>query len=136
MPNFGTKSKRILTELHPYLQEILLQVIEEIDFSIICGCRSRNDQERAFREHVSKLHYPYSKHNTIPSLAVDIIPYPTRWDDEKEFHKLAKVVICIANGMGYPVIWGGDWDGDGDTTDQTFNDLAHLQLKEVPNDMA
>ena len=33
-----------------------------------------------------------------------------------------------AKFMNVSLRWGGDWDGDGDRTDQTFNDLMHWEL--------
>jgi len=35
-------------------------------------------------------------------------------------------VYAYANGLR--LRWGGDWDMDGDLTDQTFDDLFHLEL--------
>jgi len=35
----------------------------------------------------------------------------------------------IAHQMGVKVIWGGDWNGDGETKDNNFDDLVHIELK-------
>jgi len=41
---------------------------------------------------------------------------------------LAGVMLNAAQEMGIRVRWGGDWDGDGSTKDQTFHDLGHYEL--------
>jgi hypothetical protein len=37
---------------------------------------------------------------------------------------------AIAQEEGFHIRWGGDWDGDGDLTDQQFDDLFHIEVKE------
>ncbi len=80
--------------------------------------------------------FPLSSHNKVDkdrnpeSLGVDLAPFPLYWDSDREqFLILAGLIIGIALGMGYEVIWGGDWDKDFDFKDQKFNDLAHFTLK-------
>ena len=36
----------------------------------------------------------------------------------------------IAKQMGINIRFGGDWDSDGDTKDNNFDDLVHVELKE------
>jgi peptidoglycan L-alanyl-D-glutamate endopeptidase CwlK len=37
--------------------------------------------------------------------------------------------ILYKKGMiEHHIRWGGDWDGDQDFRDQTFDDLAHFEL--------
>jgi len=33
-----------------------------------------------------------------------------------------------AQSLGYPLRWGGDWDGDTETNDNRFDDLVHFEL--------
>ena len=30
--------------------------------------------------------------------------------------------------LGIRLRWGGDWDGDNELRDQTFNDLVHFEV--------
>lgn len=39
-------------------------------------------------------------------------------------------VLATAEQMGIKVISSGDWDGDTQVNDQTFNDLFHFELIE------
>lgn len=109
-----------------------------MDFSVTCGVRSKEDQDKAFREKKSKVRYPNSKHNLKPgqewSLAVDIIPYfpnPNKrydWNDLLAFARLAGVIFAVAHRHGIELRWGGDWDMDFQSLDQDFNDLPHFEL--------
>jgi hypothetical protein len=49
------------------------------DISVACGHRNEADQNREFAEGDSKLQWPKSKHNTLPSRAVDVWPHPVDW---------------------------------------------------------
>jgi hypothetical protein len=89
------------------------------------------------------------------SRAVDVVPYPIDWAFEKNiiryvgvglgrtkkldmnvvhnierWFKFGGKVLGIAQQMGIPLIWGGDWDGDNCMSDQRFDDLPHFQLKD------
>lgn len=128
MPSFGARSIIRKRECHPLLQHILDEVIKEIDFTILVGYRNREAQNRAYVDGRSKLKWPNSKHNAKPSIAVDVAPWPIDWDDVDRFFELAEAFKKKADELGIDIRWGGDWDGDGDYTDQTFNDYCHFEL--------
>lgn len=129
MASFGKQSKRILKNLHPKLQDVLLQTIHFYDFKIISGVRGEVEQNQLYRSGLSKKQYPNSKHNTDPAIAVDIAPYPVDWDDTERFYFLAGIVRAASHQMGITLRWGGDWDSDDDLHDQTFMDLGHFELE-------
>jgi hypothetical protein len=126
--HFGKTSKERLETCHPLLQEILNEAIKYVDFSVLCGERGEAEQEAAVESGASKLNYPDSKHNSSPSLAVDVAPYPIDWDDIKRFAFLQGILIGIAMQKGIKVRSGVDWDSDGDITDHKFMDWPHLEL--------
>lgn len=137
MPSFGPRSKELRAQVHKSLRDILDLAIEVTDFKIITGWRSEEEQERLFREGKTKVRWPNSKHNTSPSLAVDVAPYPIDWDGPhatKKFAFLAGVMFGIAHMKGIKLRWGGDWDGDGQMRDQSFHDLPHLELAKAPDE--
>ena len=145
MPSFGTTSRRRLDTIDGRLVKVLEAAIEVYDFSVLCGHRNKKDQDAAYNSRRSKVQWPNSKHNTLPSLAVDIAPYPVRWPslpknptsadaaryekDMGRFRFLAGLVVGIGASMGYSIRWGGDWDRDGDWDDQSFNDLPHFEVR-------
>lgn len=103
-------------------------MVELQDCSIIKGHRGKAEQEIAFLGGKSKLNFPQSKHNKLPSLAVDVQPYPYYEGDLKRWFKFAGVVMAVAELEGVKLRWGGDFNMNGDYSDQTFIDLFHWEL--------
>lgn len=130
MPKFGEQSLKRLDTCDERIQKVLNEVIKHYDFMILEGTRTVEQQQQYYKEGKSKLDgiNKKSKHQSYPSLAVDIAPYPIDWNDSKRFYYLAGLVIATANSMGIKLRWGGDWDSDGDFKDNTFNDLPHFEL--------
>lgn len=127
---FSLFSESKLKTCHPYLREVLQAAILVYDFRILEGHRTEEEQSDAFFKGHSKVMWPDSKHNSLPSKAVDIAPYPIDWNDKVRFYFLAGIVKGIARLKGINIRWGGDWDSDGDFKDQTFDDLVHFELIE------
>ena len=136
MPSFGTASLANITTCHPDLQLLFSVVVEKFDCSVICGHRGEAAQTAAYESGNSQVEYPNSKHNSYPSMAVDVAPYPVDWDDIHRFYYFAGQVMAIAamlyekGEMEHKVRWGGDWDGDTQVKDNKFNDLVHFELIE------
>lgn len=130
MPNFSDSSLSKLNTVDPRLIEVAHEVIKLVDFSVIEGHRGEKKQDQMFREGRSKLKWPASKHNRYPSLAIDVVPYPIDWLNRERFYYIAGMFIAIAAERGIKLRYGGDWDGDGLTDDQTFYDLPHLEIVE------
>ncbi len=129
MPSFSKASSDRLESCHPDLQKVFEKVVENFDCSIIQGHRSEEEQNEYFRTKRSKVQYPNSKHNSKPSMAADVSPYPIDWKDEKRFYFFAGYVLGVAFSMGIKLRWGGDWDSDKDLNDQNFMDLVHFEVK-------
>ena len=130
MPRFGRTSKTRLAECHPDLQRLFNEVIKTFDCTILCGTRNEEDQNKAFDEGRSKVRFPDGKHNSSPSLAVDVAPWPIDWEDIRRFYLFAGYVRRTAEELGIKVRGGHDWDGDFNIDDQSFNDSPHWELKE------
>ena len=132
MPSFSRISEARLLTAHPDLQELFKEVIKELDFSVLYGHRDEDDQAEAFRTGASTKRWPDSKHNQVPSLAVDVAPFPVDWNDLARFARLAGYVERVAWEKAIPIRWGGDWDQDGWTKDERLVDMPHFELmKEV-----
>lgn len=120
MPKFSGSSKRKLEECDNRLQTVMNEAIKYYDFSVICGHRGKTEQNTAyFSGHSEKL-WPNSRHNKIPSLAVDIAPYPIDWSNTKRFYELAGVIKTVAKQLKIKIQWGGDW--------KSFKDYPHWQV--------
>lgn len=130
MPQFSLISEQRLSTCDERLQKILREAIKHVDFSIACGHRSKEEQDDAFRRKASKLQWPQSKHNRLPSKAVDILPWPLSWTDTHRFARLMGTVECIAKQQGVKVRFGLDFDRDGYTEDEKFLDFPHVEIDE------
>lgn len=61
--------------------------------------------------------------------AVDIIHSTKGWNlTEKAWDLIGHIGFEVAKRRSIPVVWGGDWDGDGDKHDQKLYDPAHWEL--------
>lgn len=129
MPSFGKRSKEKLATLHPDLQKILNIAIKYVDFTILEGHREKEIQDMYYEQGKSKVQFPNSKHNSSPSEAVDVAPYPIDWEDHDRFRALAFFIKGIGASNGITLRLGADWDGDFTAKDQTFHDLPHIELK-------
>jgi len=130
MAKFGQKSLLQLRTCHPDLVEILNEAIKYFDFSILDGHRDKITQNALMKAGKSKLEYPKSRHNQIPSLAVDIVPYPVDWTDSRRFAVLAGIIYGIAWRKGIKIRWGGNWSRDmvNGFRKNNFDDLPHFEI--------
>ena len=128
MPSFGKSSQDKLATCDPRLQKVFNEVVKYFDCTVIEGHRGEEAQNKAFAEGKSKLKYPQGKHNKIPSLAADVLPYQIDWNDTNRMRYFAGFVVGIAATMGIKLRWGGDWNQNTELKDNSFNDLPHFEL--------
>ena len=128
MPSFSEKSLARLTTCDPHLQQVFQQVVQDFDCTIIEGHRNEERQNRMVDEGKSQVRWPDGKHNTEPSLAVDVCPYPVVWDDRERQTLFAGYVLATAKCMGIDLRWGGDWNRDTEVRDNSFDDLVHFEI--------
>ena len=125
MFRFGKKSKERLKGVDARLVSVLNELIKIMDVTIIEGVRSSERQEELLKQGLSKV--KYSKH--MEGKAVDLAPYPIDWDDLERFYYMGGMIRGIGKELGINVRWGGDWDSDGETKDNGFDDLVHVELR-------
>lgn len=152
---YGSSSLKNLAQCSESLQAILFEHSKYYNSSVVCGHRGEVAQDDAYDSGVSKLQWPDSEHNSIPSNAFDIYPWSTTYGSlttdpacvdriarmaglaytsqatayvTQQYYMQAQSIMICAKILGFKVRWGGDWDGDLDTLDQTFHDLGHFEL--------
>ena len=130
MPSFNARSNEKLETCHVDLQRLFRYVVGYFDCSVLCGHRGMDEQNALFHAKPPKttLQWPDGKHNSLPSLAVDVAPFPINWNNLKRFYYFGGFVKGISGLMGIDIRWGGDWDSDTLISDQSFNDLPHFEL--------
>jgi peptidoglycan LD-endopeptidase CwlK len=130
MPKFSSTSATKLGTCVFELREIFEEAVEEFDCTVLCGHRDQEAQDKAFETGRSKVQWPNGKHNTTPSLAADVAPYPIDWKDRERLTFFAGYVKGIAKARNVDIRWGGDWDSDTETRDNRFDDLVHFEILE------
>ena len=121
MNQFSKRSLDNLKDLHPDLRKILFSAIKITDFSVICCYRAEHEQNKLHDEGMTHVRFPHSNHNQLPSLAVDIAPYPSLYQStDKQWNDLAVVIKHYANLYSTAITWGGDWP--------SLTDKPHFQL--------
>ena len=130
MPSFSDKSISKLAHCDARLQRVFHEVVRNFDCTILEGHRDKERQNRMVEEGKSQVRWPDGKHNTVPSMAVDVTPYPVVWDDRERQTLFAGFVLATAKAMDIDLRWGGDWDRDTEVRDNTFDDLVHFEIVE------
>ena len=153
MYRFSSRSKANLATCSKNIQDLFNQIIKDFDCTIVEGHRNQERQEKMFLTGRSKARWGQSKHNTLPSEAVDVVPYlrGIDWRGEYDLMKairnndmasnimsivhnierwtyFAGVVVGTAKTMGINMRWGGDWYRDTNLADQIFDDWPHYEL--------
>jgi len=125
---FSKTSKARLETCHLFIQDWLSEIIKWRDCTVAWGHRGEKDQNEMFAEGLSKCRYPDSKHNSNPSLAVDVYPYANGRminGDEKGDEVLIAGFIGFAQAVaairGIPIQSASEW--------KNFKgDLGHWEL--------
>lgn len=136
---FGANSAARISTCDPRIRIVLAAFIQTtpVDATIVCGARLKAEQNAWFVAGWSKVQWPDSKHNVgegaprALSHAFDFAPWingTIDWEDEGSFYSMAGAIIYEARRQGIILRYGGDWNRNGLTEDQSFMDLGHLEL--------
>lgn len=140
---YGGRSVSRLETCHPALQEIADEALARspYDITIIHGLRGKEAQNTLYASNASTKMWPNSRHNKSNddviidphaySDALDFAPWVNNtiyWNDTHIFAVIAGCFFAAASAVGYKIRWGGDWDMDGQSTDQRLMDWGHIEL--------
>jgi len=125
MPRFGKRSRERMRGVDSRLINVMNELIKLMDVTIIEGLRTKERQEELVAKGASKT--KFSKH--IEGKALDLSPYPIDWENRDGFYYMGGMIRGIAQQLGYDIRYGGDWDSDGQTKDNNFDDLVHIEIK-------
>jgi hypothetical protein len=127
MAKFSKLSQERLSQCHPDLQKLFNEVVKHYDCIILCGHRGEKEQNDAFSKGFSKLKFPKSKHNKLPSMAVDVARVPLNWNDREGFIHFAGYVTAVADQLGIKIRCGIDFDQDANYKNGFF-DGPHFEI--------
>ncbi len=136
MPKFGKQSLDRLATCDERIQKVMNEAIKHIDFTILFGYRTPAEQFELFKQGRTLVGKEWkvtgktvtqldgktkmSNHNSNPSKAIDIAPYPIDWNNIQRFLDMAKVVKEAAKTVGVEITYGGDWK---------MKDYPHFEVK-------
>ena len=144
--SYGTGSNARLSTCHDELRLVMAEALKmtpaAVDITIVHGYRGK-DLQNGLPDIVTTKRFPESYHNAEDddgeplSDAVDFAPYITLpsgkkgipWKDTALFCFVAGIVYAAAVKLGIEITWGGDFDRDGSTKDQTLGDYGHIQRR-------
>lgn len=128
----GKRSADNLAGVHPQLVAVVKRALElsPVDFTVIEGVRTKERQAELYaqgRTTAGKIvtkslvsrHFVNEK--TGFGHAVDIVPLPIDWNNQKPFLLVAEAMKKAAAELGVKITYGGDWTA--------FKDLPHYQLE-------
>lgn len=124
MNKWSQKSKDKLNTCHPDLILIANEVLRVHDCSVFEGHRTQEKQDEYYNNGTSKVKYPNGKHNSIPSMAIDLAPYKKGADpyDMENVLYFAGIVMSTAANLyrqgliTHKLKWGGSWSTQLDAT--------------------
>lgn len=142
MAKFSTTSEKRLLTCHQDIQAICHYAIQIIDFSVVSGLRTADEQLELFKRGRTLIEGKWiitsvakvitykdglkSKSRHQSGNAIDIIPYPSGYQNERRIFELAGVIKGVAfllrkyGAVTYDIDWGYDlWNWDQN----------HFQLK-------
>ena len=157
---FGRASRAQLATAAHQLRRLAQWALNVKDHSVLKGHRPEDEQNAAFASGASQVRWPNGKHNALPSKAIDVQTYPRPAPlefsgdpdrmSERELRAEVKALRArfreqplreeqcyllgiykgLALAFAIPVRTGCDWDRDGELSDNSFDDLFHVELDE------
>lgn len=149
MPSYSQTSESRLEMAHPDIQLVFREVLKRYDHTIAKSYETKAESESYFDQGLSKIHYP-TKHNSKPSIAVDVYPYikgkaifGANEEELKQVLHFAGYVMATADIMleegkiTHKFRNGGDWNMDNDISknDNPFEDGGHFELVVNPGEI-
>ncbi len=122
MSQWSSKSKKRLDTCHQDLQILANAVLKIHDCSVFEGYRDEETQNKYFANKTSRVQFPNGKHNTMPSMAIDLAPYKSGMDpyDMENVLYFAGIVMATAarlydkGTITHRLRWGGTWSTKAD----------------------
>lgn len=134
----------LLSQCHPDLQIIIKEVSTTLNIGVATSTIRTEEQQKEFvskglsktlnSKHLKRklkgYLYPYS-------CAVDFIPLvgnKVDYSDTNIFCVYAGYIMAVANmlyskgDITHKIRWGGDWNNNFKTTDETLKDFTHIEL--------
>ena len=117
--NWGKKSREVLSTLAPDLIYLMNKLADVRNVSLISGYRGKTEQNEYYIKGTG-VRYPFSKHNTYPSLAVDVVPWPTQYESIEELDMMLGSIQALSYTLDITIRLGKYFS--------TRKDYPHIEL--------
>ena len=157
MNTLSTNSNTNLSQCADLIQIIVRKVLKRVDIGVTCGHRGEKEQNLQYAEGDSFLKFPDSKHNSVPSKAVDLVIYHPEfkylWGNSDaitaiahsksiaistvwrwyymQYARLDTLMQLEAEHLGIKLVWGGKWQHTDDLLDNKLEDLFHWEIADA-----
>lgn len=136
---FSAPSNKNLEGVHPDLVRVVRRAIQlsEVDFKVLEGVRTPERQRRLYAQGRTapgpKVTWTLKSNHFINAKtgyghAVDLLPAPYDWKNQKDFTRMANAMFAAAEELGVQIRWGADWDRDGNAMERGETDSPHFEL--------
>ncbi len=118
-----------LENVHPDLVILMKDLSQFCPIRVLCGYRDQQAQDHAVASGASKKPWPTSKHNIVPSRAIDLCIEPYNPDDILQCLYLNAFVMGFGTARGLKLRSGADWNGNfSPSTSPSPKDYFHIEL--------
>jgi peptidoglycan L-alanyl-D-glutamate endopeptidase CwlK len=123
-------------DVNPKLINLILLAIRRtpIDFGVawMGGKRTAEEQNQLFKEGYSQCdgYEKLSKHQSGDAIDLNIFVGSKLVENKEMLCVVAGVMFSCANELGIKIIWGRDWNNNGDIRDNKFNDQYHFEIND------
>lgn len=158
MITLGERSRKNLLAVHPDIVRVVKRAAVDapphLDFMVLEGVRTRTRMMEIYgqgrsvvqlQKHkipavyakpnmkkVSWLSNPFNSKHAIQhdgyGHAVDLVPWPIDWNNLQRFNALARLILDSAKAEKVNLLWGCDWDNDGNPREKGETDSPHFQI--------
>lgn len=128
MAQFSKASEQSIKTCHHDMQAIFNAVEQEIDCEILCGHRTEMEQEQAYSTGDSGFHWPDSRHNIKPSMAVDVMPVGFDMEDKSRWYWFGGYVKGIADRLYAEGVISHKLHWAGDHGDPEISKFPHFEI--------
>jgi peptidoglycan L-alanyl-D-glutamate endopeptidase CwlK len=126
---FGARSERELSGVHPDLVAVarLALGLSPIDFAVTDGLRTEEEQ----RAYVASGASTTMKSRHLGGNAIDVVACVPNGKISYNPALMLQIKVAMFDAAGrlkVPLRWGGDWNCNGDSGDESFVDMPHFEL--------
>lgn len=135
---FSRRSMENLKDVNHLLISVVVTALKKyssVDFSVIEGMRSSERQQELFKKGTTQtLRSKHRPQEDGYSHAVDLLPSLPKvsgseiWEHKEAFKAVSDAMFKGSKDLNIKIRWGGDWNENGRSDDETFYDGPHFEL--------